>query len=175
MMAMVDQLSKTMAQLSSKVDGIHAGPVITPEARDRKPVIAKGKSYEEPVASNPNAEPTEPKAKYFYSIGYGLEGACGVYTSWGDAAPLVVGVSKAIFQRFSTWQEAQDFVSATQALRRQQAEAQPTGTVLSDVWYAVTNSKTGSYDIFPHWPAAQLHVVNISGVSVRKFCTYGEA
>jgi hypothetical protein len=43
------------------------------------------------------------------------------------------------------------------------------------VWYAVTNSKTGYHEIFPNWPAAQIHVVNISGASVRKFCTYGEA
>jgi hypothetical protein len=174
MMAMMDQLSKTMVHLSSKVDDISARPLIQP---DVKPAVTSSAPTKEPVKPlpAPKAEIPAPKTKYFYGIGHGLDGAHGIYTSWGEAAPLVVGVSKAIFQRFGTWEEAQDFVSATQALRRQQAEAQPTGTALSDVWYAVTNSKNGSYDIFPNWPAAQLHVVNISGASVRKFRTYGEA
>jgi hypothetical protein len=145
MMAMMDQLSKTMVHLSSKVDGLNAGPPIQPEV---KPVVPESISIEKPA--EPKDEVPAPKTKYFYGIGHGLNGAHGVYTSWGDAAPLVVGVSKAIFQRFSTWEEAQEFVLATQSLRRQQAEELPTGTALSDVWYSVTNSKTGSYDIFPN-------------------------
>jgi hypothetical protein len=79
----------------------------------------------------------------------------------------VVGVLKAIFQRFGTWQEANEFVAATQALRKERIGSQPTGTPDSDVWYSVTNSKTGYYDFFPSWPAAQLHVVIVSGASVK--------
>jgi hypothetical protein len=90
----------------------------------------------------------------------------------GEVGPLVVGVSKAIFQRFDSWEEAHKFVAATQALKKIRTESLPTGTPDSDVWYAVTNSKTGYYAIFPSWPAAQIHVVNINGASVRKFRIY---
>jgi viroplasmin and RNaseH domain-containing protein len=167
MMAMMDQMTTSMAELATKVATIATNnstpPVITP------PPALK---VEEP---EPLRATVESKAKYFYGVGHGRDGTSGVFTSWGEAAPLVVGVSKAIFQRFGTWQEAHEFVAATQALRRQQADAQPSGTPVSDVWYAVTNSKTGHHELFPNWPAAQIHVVNVSGASVRKFRTYGEA
>jgi hypothetical protein len=98
-----------------------------------------------------------------------------VFTSWGEVGPLIVGVSKAIFQRFDSWQEANEFVSSTQALKKQRTDGLPSGTPDSDVWYAVTNRKTGHYEMFLSWPAAQIHLVNVNGASVRKFRTYREA
>jgi hypothetical protein len=166
MMAMVDQLTTSMAKLTTQVEGLASAP---------KPTMEEPKPKKPKVAKAPVEDYSEPKPKHYYGVGHGLEGAFGVYTSWGEAAPLVVGVSKAIFQRFGTWQEANEFVTATQALRKERIDSQPTGTPDSDVWYSVTNSKTGYYEIFPSWPAAQLHVVNVSGASVKKFRTYCEA
>jgi hypothetical protein len=167
MMAMVDQLTTSMAQLATKVENIAAAPPPKmTEAKPKQPKTDPGHS----VVANP-----ESKLKYYYGVGQGLGGAYGVYSSWGEVGPLVVGVSKAIFQRFGSWQEANDFVESTQALKKQRIDAQPSGMPDSDVWYSVTNSKTGYYEIFPSWPAAQIHVVNVSGASVRKFRTYGEA
>jgi hypothetical protein len=168
MMAMVDQLTTSMAKLATQVEDMAAAP----KTKKEKPAPLLPKV--EPAAAQPAAKP-EPKPKYYYGVGQGLSGAYGVYSSWGEVGPLVVGVSKAIFQRFGTWNEANDFVEATQALKRQRMESQPADLPDSDVWYAVTNGKTGYYGIFPSWPAAQIHVVNISGASVRKFQAYGEA
>jgi viroplasmin and RNaseH domain-containing protein len=167
MLAMVDQLTASMAQLATKVEEISTekqAPEIKPRLVETKKERTEGTKSSK-----------EPKPKYFYGVGHGHNGIFGVYHSWGEVGPLVVGVSKAIFQRFGNQQEAQDFVDAIQALKQQQTEAQPSGTVVSDTWYAITNSKTGHYDIFPSWPEAQSHVINVSGASVRKFRTYGEA
>jgi hypothetical protein len=144
MMAMMDQLTTSMAQLATKVATISTTSP-TPPVATEPPKL----KVEEP---EPFRNTLEPKVKYFYGIGHGRDGTSGVFTSWGEAAPLVVGISKAIFQRFGTCQEAQDFVAATQALRKQQADSQPSGTPVSDVWYAVTNSKTGHHALFPSWP-----------------------
>jgi hypothetical protein len=167
MMSMVDQLTTSMAQLASKVEGISSEPKPAPVTQEPQ----KPKEVKPDIAR----ETKEVKSKYFYGVGHGIDGISGVFTSWGEAGPLVVGVSKAIFQRFGNHQDAQDFVDATQALRQQQASSQPSGMPVSDVWYAVTNSKTGRYDRFPSWPAAQIHVVNVSGASVRKFHMYSDA
>jgi viroplasmin and RNaseH domain-containing protein len=167
MMSMVDQLTASMAQLASKVEDIASKPKAIPFVQ--KPMKPKE------VAPEAAKTAHEAKSKYFYGVGHGIDGVFGVFTSWGEVGPLVVGVSKAIFQRFGTRQEAQDFVDATQALRQQQAANQPSGVPVSDIWYAVTNRKTGRYDIFLSWPAAQLHVVIVSGASVRKFRTYSDA
>jgi viroplasmin and RNaseH domain-containing protein len=171
MMLMVDQLTTLMAQLASKVEGFASESTNTAPAT-QPPQKQKEKQPETATAAQ---EAKDTKAKYFYGVGHGRDGSYGVYTSWGEAGPLVVGVSKAIFQRFSNRREAQDFVDATQALRQQQTANQPSGTLALDVWYTVTNSKTGHYNIFPSWPAAQIHVVNVSGASVRKFRMYSEA
>jgi hypothetical protein len=174
MMAMVDQLTTSMAQLATQVEGIAA--TAKPANAEKKPAVVtpapKKPKVEKPA---PPVNTAEPKTKYYYGVGHGLDGAFGVFSSWGEVGPLVVGVSKAIFQRFDSWEEAHEFVAATQALKKIRTESLPTGTPDSDVWYAVTNSKTGYYEIFPSWPAAQIHVVNISGASVRKFRTYGDA
>jgi hypothetical protein len=167
MMAMVDQLTTPMAQLAGKVNDMSNEKKPTPEApKPSKPKIDE---------SEPTKEAKETKSKYFYGVGHGRDGVFGVFSLWGEVGPLVVGVSKAIFQRFGTCQEADDFVEATQALKQQRLAAQPSGTPVSDVWYVVTNSKTGYYDLFLSWSAAQIHVVNVSGASVRKYRTYGEA
>jgi hypothetical protein len=149
MMSMVDQLTTSMAPLASKVEEISSEPAKTAPAT--QPPQKHKELHSEPAKA---AKEVNTKSKYLYGVGHGLDGAFGVYASWGEAAPLVVGVSKAIFQRFDNRQDAQAFVDATQALRQQQAATQPSETPVSDVWYAVTNSKTGHYNIFPSWPAA---------------------
>jgi hypothetical protein len=171
MMGIVDQLTASMTQLANQVALLSTHPEAKPDAKPKvvlAPIPVPPKPAKAPEASGD-------RIKYYYGVGHGRDGTHGVYSSWGDTAPLVVGISKAIFQRFSTWDEAHDFVMATQALKKQHAEAQPSGLPLSDTWYAVTNSKTGFYEIFPSWPAARIHVVNISGASVRKLRTYAEA
>jgi hypothetical protein len=171
MFGMMDEMRKTMERMNSELTALKLTPskertVVNPyEVPEVKPITIPIKK-EIPSASNSGA---------YYGVGSGLDGVHGVFRSWGEVAPLVMGVSKAVYRRFHSYDEAQEFVDIEQAVQTQQRSELPDGVPSSDIWYSVTNSKIGQFSVFPNWAAAQRHVTNVSRASVRKFCTYSEA
>jgi hypothetical protein len=170
MFGMMDEMKRTMEKMNSELSALKVTPskepmLVSPYAMpDVKPPIIPVKK-EISSASKSGA---------YYGVGHGLDGVHGVFRSWGDVAPLVMGVSKAVYKRFNSSDEAQEFVDISQAVKAKQRSELPDGMPSSDIWYAVTNSNIGQFAVFPSWTAAQQHVTNVSGASVRKFCTYGE-
>jgi len=74
--------------------------VVNPyEVPEVKPITIPIKK-EIPSASNSGA---------YYGVGSGLDGVHGVFRSWGEVAPLVMGVSKAVYRRcwrIMFWEES---------------------------------------------------------------------
>jgi hypothetical protein len=84
MMAMVDQLTTSMATLAMKVEGISTAPKSTTE--DVKPKLGAPATKGPKVENGAPLTHPEPKAKHYYGIGHGLDGTFGVFTSWGELA-----------------------------------------------------------------------------------------
>jgi viroplasmin and RNaseH domain-containing protein len=119
--------------------------------------------------------PSVSKSEAYYAVGHGLNGAQGVFRSWNEVAPLVMGVSKAVYKRCDNYDEAQEFVEVSRALKSKQMSELPDRVPVSDIWYSVTNSKSGQFLVFPSRTEAQQHVTNVRRASVRKFYMNGEA
>jgi hypothetical protein len=169
---MMDEMKRTMMEnMNSELSALNLTPskervLVSPyEVSNVKP----------PTISVKKESPSASKSEAYYGVGHGLDGVHGVFRSWDEVASLVMGVSKAVYRRFNSYDEAQEFVDISQAVKAKQRSELPDGMPSSDTWYAVTNSKIGQFAVFPSWTAAQQHVTNVSGASVRKFCTYGEA
>jgi viroplasmin and RNaseH domain-containing protein len=129
-----------------------------------------------PSAPAPSYEMSEnSRACDWYAIGLGRDNYSGVFPSWAEAAPWVVGVSGAIHAKCHSWEEARTFVAATQLqLQKKRAET-PDGVTDSNVWYAVVNSKTNRTGIYPAWGEASVHVTGVSGANAKKFRSYQKA
>jgi viroplasmin and RNaseH domain-containing protein len=170
MMGMLDKLAKSVNALASKVGQMEARasrPVPQPIPEEAKPVPISVKSTQ--FISGPE------KMRDWYAVGFGRDSLSGVFSSWAEAAPLVVGLSGAIHAKCRSLEEAQAFVEGTQAqLKKKRAEL-PEGLHDSNVWYAVVNSKTGRTGIYPSWGEASVYVTGISGANAKKFRSYQEA
>jgi viroplasmin and RNaseH domain-containing protein len=171
MFGMMDEMKKTMERMNSELTALKLTP-----SKERMVVSSYEVPDVQPFTMPIKKEiPSASKSGACYGVGHGLDGVHGVFKSWGEVAPLVMGVSKAVYRRFNSYDEAQEFVDISQAVKASQQSELPDGVPSSDIWYSVTNSKIGQFSVFPSWTAAQQHVTNVSGASVRKFGTYGEA
>jgi viroplasmin and RNaseH domain-containing protein len=166
MMGMMDELAKSVSALAGKVEQMESGKATYRETPKEAPPMV------EPRASK---EPTARKTREWYAVGFGRENRSGVFSTWAEAAPLVVGVSGAIHAKCRSWEEAQTFVEDTQALLKSKRAGTPEGLADSNVWYAVVNNKTDRTGIYPTWGEASVHVTGVSGANAKKFRSYQEA
>jgi viroplasmin and RNaseH domain-containing protein len=171
MMGMMDELAKSMTALANKVDQMEAHADL-PEPRKKKAPAPK--RVPEPPAPSYEGS-TRAHACDWYAVGFGRDNYSGVFPSWAEAAPWVVGVSGAIHAKCHSWEEAQAFVAATQLQLQKKRDETPDGIADSNMWYAVVNSKTHRTGIYPTWGEASAHVTGVSGANAKKFRSYQEA
>jgi hypothetical protein len=81
MMAMVDQLTTSMTKLTTQVEGIAAAAKL--EAEEAKPTKPSPAPKKPKVEMAPPAPPVKTKPKPYYGVSHGLDGAFGVFSSWG--------------------------------------------------------------------------------------------
>jgi hypothetical protein len=170
MMGMMEEMRKSMEKMNAELTSLKRNPHQT-----RAVVELESPSEVQPVIPIKKNIPPVSRSEAYYAVGHGLNGAQGVFRSWNEVAPLVMGVSKAVYKRCDNYDEAQEFVEVSRALKAKQMSGLPDGVPVSDIWYSVTNSKIGQFSVFPSWPEAEQHVTNVRGASVRKFYPYGEA
>jgi hypothetical protein len=128
MFGMMDQMQKTMERMNEELTALKVTP-----SQGRTVVDSEATSEVKPVIPVKKESPLASKSKvYYYGVGHGRNGAYGVFQSWGEVHPLVIGTSKAVYKRFENYDEAQEFVDISQALRNQQIGDLPDGVPDSD-------------------------------------------
>lgn len=170
MIGMMDEMKRTMERMNSELTALKVSP-----SKGEKVIDFADVSKSKPAFPIQKEISSVSKSEAYYGVVHGLEGISGVFRSWGEVCSLVKGVSKASCQKFRSYDEAQEFVDISLAVKAKQMSELPAGMPSSDTWYTVTNSKVGKFSVFPSWATAEQHVTHVSGASVRKFCTYGEA
>jgi len=114
-------------------------------------------------------------AEWWYAVAKGKDGASGVFPSWAEASPLILGISGAVVKKFRDYIKALEFVRIFQASEPPDL-AIPTQEDLKDSsWYAVANGKHGICNVFQSWEEASEVFLGVPGAVVQKFRTRGEA
>jgi viroplasmin and RNaseH domain-containing protein len=78
---------------------------------------------------------------------------------WGEAAPLVVGVSGALVKKFRDYWQAEAFVESY----IKQKDLEPTLAEEPEWWYAVARGRNGEANVYPLWAEASVQVIGVSG------------
>jgi hypothetical protein len=148
----------------SQAEG-HKNPSLTPTLDERTP-----------ARLDPRPPTMEP-ADWWYAVGKGKNGASGVFPSWAEASSLVLGISRAVIQKFRDYDKAVTFVRACHIpedlTSAPEVPEDPFGPIPS--WYAVAKGKHGICNIFQSWEEASEFVLGVPGALVQKFKTKGEA
>lgn len=117
-----------------------------------------------------------PTTEWWYAVYKGKDGSSGVFPSWAEASPLVLGVSGALVKKFRTFDEAMQFLRGLQASEANYAfPGQERTTVPDSIWYAVAKGKHGICNVFESWEAASEVFLGVPGAVVQKFRTRAEA
>ena len=105
----------------------------------------------------------------FYAVARGKEGVQGIFTSWGEVAPVVLGVSNAIYQKFDTRAQAEGFIQRFNQVGGKSKVSR------KKKWYVVSNTATGYCGIFDNGLDADKHTVGVSCATSYGFNTKEEA
>ncbi|OJD20048.1 hypothetical protein AJ78_00064 [Emergomyces pasteurianus Ep9510] len=124
-------------------------------------------------STNPPASPVESSGAKrkrtaepkFYAVKFGFQP--GVYHTWNDCLTQVTGFKGAVFQSFPTLEEANAFLTGTQAT------ATPGSTSTSTKFYGVQRGRKPG--VYTDWAVTQDQVREFRGPKYRKFATWAEA
>jgi hypothetical protein len=145
MFGMMEELKRSMETMNAELTSLKR----TPQEQGSTVVEPEASSKVMPVVPRQKNVPSSSRSEACYGVGHGLDGVSGVFRSWNEVAPLVMGVSKAVYKRFDNYDEAQEFVDISRALKTKQMSQLPDGVPASDIWYSVTNSRIGQFLGFP--------------------------
>jgi hypothetical protein len=112
MMGMMEEMRKSMEKMNAELTSLKRNPHQT-----RAVVELESPSEVQPVIPLKKNIPSVSRSEAYYAVGHGLNGAQGVFRSWNKVAPLVMGVSIAVYKRCDNYDEAQEFVEVSRALK----------------------------------------------------------
>jgi hypothetical protein len=104
------------------------------------------------------------REEWYGAVAKGNDGP-GIYRSWAVTSTMVLGHPNAVFQKFGSFEEAQEFVEDYQRVQAQ----------MKIKYYAVFNEHDGTSGIYKNWEDASKYVNNISGAQIKRFKSMDEA
>lgn len=118
----------------------------------------------------PSVVEEEDESQVCYAVAYGKGGVQGIFDHQGEVAPLVVGVPNNQHRRCRNREEAQAYIDDFNL-----AKGLENAASMRKRWYVVTNTASGTVDIFRTWAEASTYTTGISCATCKRFRTLGEA
>ena len=112
----------------------------------------------------------EDESQVCYAVAYGKGGIQGIFDSQGEVAPLVVGVPNNQHKRCKNREEAKAYIEEFNL-----AKGLENAAAMKKRWYVVTNTATGSCNIFRTFAEASTYTTGIRCATCMKFNTLQEA
>ena len=112
----------------------------------------------------------EDESQVCYAVAYGKGGIQGIFDSQGEVAPLVVGVPNNQHKRCKNREEAKAYIEEFNL-----AKGLENAAAMRKRWYVVTNTATGSCNIFRTFAEASTYTTGIRCATCMKFNTLQEA
>jgi hypothetical protein len=115
-------------------------------------------------APRSNKDTREGNREEWYGVAKGKDGP-GIYRSWAVTSTMVLGHPNAVFQKFGSFEEAQEFVEDYQKVQVQ----------VNTKYYVVFNEQDETSGIYENSEKASKHVNNVSGARLKRFKSIDEA
>ena len=112
----------------------------------------------------------EEESQVCYAVAYGRGGIQGIFDSQGEVAPLVVGVPNNQHKRCDNREEAKAYIEEFNL-----AKGLENAAAMKKRWYVVTNTATGSCNIFRTFAEASTYTTGVKCATCMKFNTLQEA
>ncbi|KKZ64589.1 ribonuclease HI [[Emmonsia] crescens] len=140
---------------------------VTPPSatNDRKSTSTPASPVESTTSQPTGAKRKRTAEPKFYSVKFGFQP--GVYHTWNDCLTQVTGFKGAVFQSFPTLEEANAFLTGTQAA------ATPGSTSTGTKFYGVQQGRKPG--VYTDWAVTQDQVRGFRGPKYRRFATWAEA
>ncbi|PGG98118.1 ribonuclease HI [Blastomyces parvus] len=137
----------------------------SPAANDRKSSSTPASPVESTTSQPTGAKRKRTAEPKFYAVKFGFQP--GVYHTWNDCLTQVTGFKGAVFQSFPTLDEANAFLTGTQAATA------PGSTSTGSKFYGVQRGRKPG--VYTDWAVTQDQVRGFRGPKYRKFATWAEA
>jgi hypothetical protein len=144
---MLDQIAYSVNEITKRIETLESGEEKSHKqklkAHLKKEEETYGRAEAKVIKKEAKLPPAAPdKSESWYAVAHGRDGRQGVFQSLAEAAPLVNGVSRAVYQRFKTVEAAVSFI---QDYRDNSQGEKHSG---SGWWYGVFNSRTGESGVY---------------------------
>jgi viroplasmin and RNaseH domain-containing protein len=167
MVGMMESLAIVILEVQKEMKSLKTGKAvpITPVQPGKKESMAV------PNKKKNASEETEDDLDYWYGLACGRGGVSGIYQSWGEVAPLVIGVSGLLVKKFRDYWQAEALV---ENYKKQKEDMGAKLDGYPEWWYAMARGRNGLANVYPSWAEASVQVIGVSGSIVKKFREFEE-